>query len=97
MRRSCQNDAAKLTRQLDILILNLDEVSIFTQPRLIEMGNGFPGLGEANEFLPVNADRVRENTTAIDHSNCLVVAEKNFIYGRTLSLYCEELSAGDTY
>lgn len=74
---------AKPTRQPDILILNLDEVSTLAQPRLIKEGNGFPGLGEANEFLPVDPDRVSENATSIDDSDSLVMAEKDLIYGHT--------------
>ena len=50
------------------------------------MGNGFPGLSEANKFLPVDADRIGENTASIDDSNRLVMAEKDLIFGRAKCL-----------
>ena len=77
-----RKESAKLTRQLEILVLDLDEVPVLAQLRLIEEGNGFPSLGEANELLPVNTNRVGENTASVDDSNCLIVTEKNLVYGR---------------
>lgn len=90
------NGTAKRTRQLDILILNLDEVPIFAQLRLIEKANGFPELGEANELLPVDTDRVGENTASIDDSDGLVMAEEDLICGRA-KCSPEKISVGNTY
>ena len=54
------------------------------------MGNGFPCLSEANEFLPVDAGGICENTTSVDDGDGFVIAEKNLICNDNQSFSMEK-------
>jgi hypothetical protein len=62
----------KLTRQLDIMVLHKHAISILAELGEIEMRNSGTKLGQANQFLAVDASGVGENTTSINNSDSLV-------------------------
>ena len=65
----------RLTRKLDVLVLDLNEVAILAEFRRIEEANRFTELREADELLAVDADGVVEDTAAIDDGDRLVRAQ----------------------
>ena len=68
-------DVEELTRQLDVLVLDLNEVAILAEFRRIEEANRFTELRETDELLAVDADGVVEDTAAIDDGDRLVRAQ----------------------
>ena len=65
----------RLTRKLDVLVLDLNEVATLAEFRRIEEANRFTELREADELLAVDADGVVEDTAAIDDGDRLVRAQ----------------------
>lgn len=65
----------RLTRKLDVLVLDLNEVAILAEFRRIEEANRFTELRETDELLAVDADGVVEDTAAIDDGDRLVRAQ----------------------
>ena len=59
-------------RQLDILVLNTNEVTILAKFRLVEVGDGHTEFGKTDEFLSVETGGVSENTTSINDGDSLV-------------------------
>jgi hypothetical protein len=67
------------TGQFDILIFSLNEVTLLAQFSSIEMGNRNTEVSKSDEFSAVDAVRIREDTTSINHSNRLVGRKQDFI------------------
>ena len=61
-----------LTRQLDILVFNANEVTILAKLRLVKVGDGHTKLGETNEFLSIETSGVSEDTTSVNDGDSLV-------------------------
>jgi hypothetical protein len=69
----------ELTRQFEILVLNLDEVPIFAQLRRVEVAHGYTEFSETNKLFTVKACGVGEDTTSVNNGDRLVVRQKNFV------------------
>ena len=61
--------------QLDVLVLYANKVAVLAELRRVEEANRLAQLREADKLLAVDADRVVEDTAAIDDSDRLVRAQ----------------------
>ena len=59
-------------RQLDILVLNANEVTVLAKFRLVEVGNGDTEFGKTDEFLSVETSGISEDTTSVNDGDSLV-------------------------
>ena len=66
-------------RQLDILLLNLNEVAVFAELRLVEERDGLAELRETDELLAVDTSRIVEYTAAVDDCDGLVGAREDLV------------------
>ena len=53
----------RLTRKLDIPVIDTHEISVLAQFRLVKVLDGFPQLRQAYELRPVVTCRVCEHTS----------------------------------
>lgn len=74
-----ENLKPKLTRQFDVLVLNLDEVPILAELRRVKVAHRDAALSEANKFFAVEACGVSEHTTSVDDRDSLVVRQQDFV------------------
>lgn len=78
--RNHKKGTRRLTRKLNILILNLHKVSLFAQLRQIKARHCLSELRKPDQFLPIDPLRIRQYTTPIDDSYSLIRAQQDFIY-----------------
>ena len=69
----------KLTRQLDVLVLDEDEVTVLAQLRLVEVAHRYPQLRQPPQLLTVETCRVRQHATAVNDSHSLVAAQQDLV------------------
>ena len=65
-------DVEELTRQLDVLVLDPDEVASLPELRGVEEANGLAQLREADELLSVQPRGVVEDATTVNDRDRLV-------------------------
>jgi hypothetical protein len=61
------------------VFLDFDKISIFAEFAQVEVAHWNAELGQADKFFAVETGRVSKHSTAIDDSNRLVRAKKDFI------------------
>ena len=60
----------RLTRKLDVPVIDTHEISVLAQFRLVKVLDGFPQLHQAYELRPVDTRRVCEHTALINDCDC---------------------------
>ena len=79
-----------LTRQLDILVFNTDEITVLAQLGGIEEANRDTELGQPDQLFPVDAVGVMKDTATVDDSDSLVVGEEDLVRAKvTIFDLCE--------
>ena len=69
----------RLTRQPDVLVLDLDEVPVLAELGSVEVSNRNTKLRQPNELLPVDTMRIGKDTTAIDNGDSLIRRQQNLV------------------
>jgi hypothetical protein len=67
------------TRELDVLVLHTDKVTVFGQLAQVEMRDRHAKLGEPDELLSVNPYGISKDTAAVDNRDGLVGAKQDLI------------------
>ena len=65
--------------QLQVLVIDANKVTVLAELRGVEVGDGHTGVGEADELRAIQALGVGKDTTTVDDSDRLVVAEQDLV------------------
>jgi hypothetical protein len=88
----------KLTRQLDILLVHQDLVSLRPKLRPFKLPNRLPRFGQPDELWPVEPGGVIQDTRTIDDRNCLVVGEEDLVWAvSAILIFYETITQAITY
>ena len=69
----------RLTRKLDVPVINTHEISILAHFRLVKVLNGFPQIRQAYELHRVDTRRVCEHAAPVNGRDCLIGAKQNLV------------------
>jgi len=73
----------ELTRELYILLINQNLVSIRSKLVFAETRNGLACFGQSSELVTIKTDGIIEHSRAIDDGDRLVLAEQDLVCGKS--------------
>ena len=69
----------RLTRKLDVPVINTHEISVLAQFRLVKVLNGFPQFRQAYELHQVDTRRVCEHAAPVNDRDRLIGAKQDLV------------------